>query len=251
MRKLIFKLSCVGCTAFLIGCTAPPKANNALNANTPPVRSIPVQAIKIEKPVNVSFSTYSEDWPVEWQWIDPDEKKAPTPHDTHAKVLRVRAPSGKDMRPGNTSAPRFMKAIVGDFQIETGVRFSPKENYQGAGLLIYADDRNFVRLERAYGGNGGGGEGIRMAAVRKGELEIVTNADQIPTEAADVQLRLVRSGGTVTAFWRVDENAEWKEVGDAAMEIPEALRAGVLVCNTAREVVAEFGYIKLLPLNQN
>jgi regulation of enolase protein 1 (concanavalin A-like superfamily) len=226
-------------------CSHQPKP--VVNATPKPSPATMVSGIKVETPVNVSFSTWSKDWPVEWQWVDPAEVKSPTPHDTRAAVLRVRIPSGKDMRPGNTTAPRFVKALTGDFQIEAGVRFSPKENYQGAGLLIYLDDRNFVRFERAYGGQGGGGEGMRLSASRAGEMRVVTTPADIPTEDPDVQLRLVRSGSIVTAFWREDEAAEWRPAGEVQFDLPETVRAGLIVCNTAREISAEFTYIKLLP----
>jgi regulation of enolase protein 1 (concanavalin A-like superfamily) len=208
---------------------------------------LPAAAETIEKAANVSFSTYSKEWPVNWQWIDPDERNKPTPHDIKTSVLRIQVPTGKDLCGDNRSAPRYVKAIKGDFQIETRVRFLPKENYQGAGLLIFKDDNNYMRFERAYGGLGGGAEGLRID-VRNGPefTPLVTPAD-IQTDAPEVELKIVRSGRTFTAYWREDENAEWREAGEFESDFPESILAGVIACNTARVVTAEFAYIRLSP----
>lgn len=225
-------------------CDTPPVAKNS---PPPSSASIPAEAVKIDKPVNVSFSTYSREWPVGWQWIDPDEKYNPTQHDVKKGVLRIKIPTKKDLYGDNRSAPRYIKAITGDFQIETRVRFSPKENYQGAGLLIYKDADNYMRFERAYGGIGGGGEGIRIDVRRtSGYTPIVTPGD-IQTEAGEVDLKIVRSGRVFTGYWRLDEEFEWREAGEFESDYPETILAGVVACNTAREVTAEFAYIRLLP----
>lgn len=41
-------------------------------------------------------------------------------------------------------------APVGDYEISTRLLFTPVQNYQIAGLLIYLDDGNFLTLGRAY-----------------------------------------------------------------------------------------------------
>jgi len=204
----------------------------------------------VDKPVNASFSTYSKEWPVGWQWIDPDEKYNPTPHDVKLGVLRVKIPTQKDLYGENRTAPRYLKAFTGDFQIETRVKFLPKENYQGAGLLIYKDENNYMRFERAYGGIGGGGEGIRIDVRKPAEyISLVTPAD-IRTEAGEVDLRIVRRGRSFTAFWRENASLEWRETGEFESDYPETIMAGLVACNTAREVSAEFAYIKLMPVKK-
>ncbi len=232
--------------AILIGgCGSPPVAKKS--TPTPVSTPVPPDAVKVDRPVNVSFSTYSKDWPVGWQWIDPDEKLNPTPKDVKKGVLRIRIPQGKDLFGDNRTAPRYVKHIGGDFQIETRLKFLPKENYQGAGLLIYRDDNNYIRFERAYGGIGGGGEGIRLDVNKNGEHTPLITPNDLPTEAGEVELKMVRVGPVFTAYWRLDEESEWREVGEVVTDYPEAVLAGLIACNTAREVPAEFAYIKLLP----
>src|SRR5436190_11881120 len=118
--------------AFGCGQTALEKNRNTTPALGPKL----AEGQRIEQAVNVSFSTYSTDWPVGWEWIDPEEKNDPTPHDVKRGVLRIRVPTKKNLNLETHTAPRYVKSITGDFQIETRVKFLPKANYQGAGLLI-------------------------------------------------------------------------------------------------------------------
>ena len=143
------------CIALVTACGSAPPEKKAVAVSTP--APLTPQPVEIQKPVNVSFSTYSTEWPVDWQWIDPDERNDPTPHDVRSGVLRITVNSKKDLFGDKRNAPRYLKAIKGDFQIETRVRFTPKENYQGAGLLVFKDENNYLSFERAYGGRGGGG----------------------------------------------------------------------------------------------
>jgi len=197
----------------------------------------------------VSFSTYSKDWPVGWQWVDPDEKNNPTSKSVKKGVLTVTIPTGKDFFGENRTAPRYIKPITGDFQIETKVRFLPKENYQGAGLLIYSDENNYLRFERSYGGIGGGGEGLRIDVREPNGYKPIVTPNTLRTEAGEVELKIIRKGNLFSAFWREDENSEWREAGEYESTFPETIRAGLVACNTAREVVAEFVYIRLLPIS--
>ena len=232
-------------TMMISSCGSPPVAKKV----TPPPSATPIPpaADRIEKPVNVSFSTYSKEWPVGWQWIDPDEKDAPTPKDVKNGVLRVRVPNGKDLYGEKLNAPRYIKPITGDFEIETQVKFLPKENYQGAGLLIYLDGNNYMRFERAYGGIGGGGEGIRIDVREDGEYRSIVTPNEIQTEAPEIQMKIVRGGTSFSAYWRIDEESEWREAGIFESKFPETIFTGLIACNTAREITAEFSYIRLLP----
>jgi cytochrome c len=242
MKPIFLIIALLGLTA----CGSPPIAKKSTPTPAPPP-PMPAEAVKIDKPVNVSFSTYSKEWPVGWGWIDPDEKHDRTPYDVKKGVLRVKLTSKKDLAGDRRNAPRYVKAIEGDFQIETRIKFLPKENYQGAGLLIFKDDNNYIRFERAYGGVGGGGEGLRIDVRRGAEYFPVLTPGQIETGAEVVDLKMVRNGPVFTAYWRLDEESEWREAGEFESDYPTTILAGVVACNTAREVTAEFAYIRLLP----
>ena len=244
MKRIALIASLVTMFSFS-GCRQEPVPEKPRPSPTPtPYTIVPS---KVDKPTNISFSTYSKNWPVDWQWIDPDEKYAPTPHDVRKGVLRINIPSQKDLYGENRTAPRYVKALTGDFQIETRVKFLPKENYQGAGLLIYKDDNNYMRFERAYGGVGGGADGLRIDVRKADEYKPIVTPDDIQTDADEVELKIVRSGKIFTAYWRLNEDSEWREAGEFESDYPETVLAGLVACNTAREVTAEFAYIRLLP----
>jgi regulation of enolase protein 1 (concanavalin A-like superfamily) len=207
----------------------------------------PLEAEAITKFANVSFSTYSKEWPVNWQWIDPLEDTAPVPRDVKGQVLRVSIPSGRKLDHTASNAPRYVKHITGDFQIETRVAFVPKENYQGAGLLIYVDERRFVRFERSYGGPGGGADGLTLAFGDGETIKTVASTRDIKTDAAETELKIVRSGNIFTALWRTESTAEWQKAGEITTDFPQSVMAGLVAVNTARSVTAEFQYIRLFP----
>jgi beta-xylosidase len=145
------------------------------------------------------------------------------------------------------TAPRLMKPISGDFEIETRVRFSPTQSYQGAGLLIFRNDNNYLRLERGYGGTRGGESGIRFDKREDEIYEPVATQDEFPTRAVEVELKFSRAGKVFTAFWRETGKTEWIEVGKVIDSYPEVVQVGLIGVNTADEITAEFAYIKLLP----
>ena len=86
--------------------------------------------------------------------------------DAAADALTITVPAGKyNLNPtpefNNLDAPRVLRSASGDFQFEARVDPFPlpqagpagvKDNYVGAGLVIWQDERNFVRFVRA--GNG-------------------------------------------------------------------------------------------------
>lgn len=226
-------------------CSAPPVAKKTVP--TPAPTPLQPDAVKVEKPINVSFSTYSTDWPVGWTWIDPAEKYDATTHDVKTGSLRVRITSKKNLNADDHTAPRYVKAITGDFQIETRLKFQPTEDYQGAGLLIYENDLNYILLQRAYGGAGGGGGGIRLDVQNPEGFAPVTTPKNIQTDVSEVELKIIRSGGVFSAFWREDENAAWHEAGSVTADYPATVLVGLVACNTTREMAVNFRYIHLLP----
>lgn len=224
-------------------------ANTAANANanSNAAPAAPTTGVKVTTPSDHKFGT--EGIPKGWTWVDSEAAmKGPVKYDTSGGTLKIVVPSGKDMYGENRTAPHMIRPIEGDFQIETRVKFDPKSDYQGAGLFIYIDGNNYVRLERAFGGIDGGGSGIRLDSRTGGDYRSVTLPSEVPTNAKSIDLKILRSGNILYAFWRGDENAEWKEIGDVEYDFPATVQAGIIACNTAFEgIPVEFSYIKLAP----
>lgn len=225
----------------------PTTVNVATNTNTTtnsePTSTAP--AIKVTAASDHKFGT--EGFPKGWRWIDPDTTNGPVKYDTSGGTLKFTVPSGKDMFGDNRTAPHLLQAIEGDFQIETRVNFDPKDDYQGAGLFVYKDGEHYLRLERAFGGTGGSGGGIRLDARTKDEYKPITTPDQAETNAKTVDLKLLRKGKLLIGFWRLNEESEWKEIGEFASDYPDTVQVGIIACNTGSDIPVEFSYIKLAP----
>ncbi len=220
--------------------------NSASNTNQAAnnTSQIPKSGEKVEQ---VSETNFKDGLPKGWEASDP-EKENPSTFDTKDGVLKLKIPSGKDLYGENLTAPRLLKTVSGDFEIETRVKFSPSQSYQGAGLLIFRNDNNYLRLERGFGGTGGGDSGIRFDKREDETYEPVAMQDKFPTEAREVELKFRRVGKDFTAFWREAGKSEWIEVGKVTNSYPEALQIGLIGVNTADKITAEFAYIRLLPI---
>ena len=214
-------------------------ANQAANNAS----QLPKESEKIEQPLEANFK---DGVPKGWEMLDP-EKVNPSGFETTDGVLKLRIPSGKDLYGENMTAPRFLKFVKGDFEIETRVKFSPTQDYQGAGILIFRNDNNYLRLERAFGGIGGGESGIRFDKREDETYEPVAMQDKFPTTAREVDLKFRRVGKEFTAFWREAGKIDWLEVGKVTNNYPETVQIGLIGVSMADEITAEFIYIKLQP----
>lgn len=245
-----------------VGCGSAPMTRNTANANVsatpkmaepatpvPPASPVPAEAMprgtKVEKEQNVRFEGGAI--PEGWQWIDPGSRDAPSPHQFKEAALVMTIPSGKDLYGANRTAPRLVKAVDGDFQIGAHIKFDPQQDYQGAGLLIYQDEDNYIRLERAFGGVDGGGSGIRLDIRKGSEYSTVASPIDIPTTSTQVELKITRRLNVLSAFWRDDEDGEWRLIEDVPAEYGDTVLAGVVGCSTADAITAEFSRIRLSP----
>ncbi len=202
-----------------------------------------------EKVADPSIVDFRNGLPQGWTKLDPESEK-PSGFETGANGLKLRIPSGKDLYGENRTAPRLVKNITGDFEVETRLNFNPTADYQGAGLIIFRNDSNFLRLERGFGGVGGGGGGIRFDRAEDESYDGVATPEKFPTNSAAVDLKLRREGRIVTAFWREAGKSDWIEVGRVANTYPETVVVGLIGVNTDQEITAEFSYIKLAPIKK-
>ncbi len=213
--------------------TAESSSSNAVNSVTAPTKEM--------EETKVVFS--GEDLPKGWDFIDPDEEIAPElKKEPGFMVWNVKG--GKDYISDKQNAPRFLKTVKGDFEIETKVFFDPKASYQGAGLLVFNDKKTYLRLERCFGGVGGGGSGVRFDKSEKGEYATVSSAEKNPTTETETELKIKRVGNEFTTFVK-PKGKDWKEVGKITSPFNEEVDVGLIVCNTATEISAKFAYINL------
>ncbi len=120
---------------------------------------------------------------------------SPKPHDLSTELL-------------SSTAPRIVQPLNGDFVIQVKIdgEFAPGDDssqlgrtgYTGAGLVVFADAKNYVRLERATLHRSSGDEPAPYTNFEirvDGELERIGNTGDLPTVAGKpTWLRLERKG---------------------------------------------------------
>ena len=144
--------------------------------------------------------------------------------------LHVTAGHGNDLYPAvNVNAGHFFRTVGGDFDIETSVEFLPSQrSFQGAGIFVWQDQRNFFRLERAVGGIGGGGQGVRLDRQMHGHFAMASGVGANPTSARQVELLVQRRGQQFFTFWR-EPGGPWRTVATLDLPMAAEVQVGVLV----------------------
>jgi len=104
-------------------------------------------------------------------------------------------------------------APPGDFDLRTRLLFAPTRNFQAAGLVLYQDADNYWMLCRGYCGFAGPacvGNGIYFDGSERGIMSGFSSLGT--TVQGEAYLRVVRLGGTYTAYYSPD-GVDWTLVG--------------------------------------
>jgi regulation of enolase protein 1 (concanavalin A-like superfamily) len=125
----------------------------------------------------------------------------------------------------------FDGPIDGPAEARVSVAHQPKELWEQAGLLWYADDDNFVKLisEQIEG---------KMHVVIARELggrgQVV---GKLVVPASDIQLRLKVDGKQVTGQWRVTEKDAWNDAGNCPLDTEKPAHFGLFTQNGPKDPV--------------
>jgi regulation of enolase protein 1 (concanavalin A-like superfamily) len=150
---------------------------------------------------------------------------------------------------GKMSAPRVLREKEGDFTITVkvdgtwplGAKLDLMDRipFFGAGLFLAADDKNYIRFEKAqYERNG--------AATCYASLELWQNGEWIKSGTPEdgelkndkpVHLKLVRKGDAVTGSFSLD-GKEWTELKPLDAKLANKVKVGVCAVHTT---LSEFG----------
>lgn len=238
------KLSILFASLLLFACESQPPPQKQILPPTP--TPSPINGLRITRNTNVSFNTYSKEWPVEWEWIDPDRHPV-TPHDTHRAVLHLVVPKGKDLSLERNNAPRYLKAISGDIEMETKVAAHPVLNNQGAGMLIWLGEKDYIRFERS---TADGVSGIEVLVRHGDEITPLVTTRAVRTETGETSLKIRREGSTFVFLWRDSEKGEWNKAARYEADYPASILIGLVATNTADEFDVNFAYIRFGPLKK-
>lgn len=144
----------------------------------------------------------------EWQWIDPaNDSRYDLDNSSGNLIISTSDRNHNLYGVDNYDAPRLMLPITLDnFAIATRVKIPPGTNYQGAGLLFWQNEDNYIRLEYAHGYNR---TGPHIWYRTNGDPQAFGDERDSP---ASVYLKIVRTGSTVRTFFSKDY-INWNEIG--------------------------------------
>jgi regulation of enolase protein 1 (concanavalin A-like superfamily) len=180
--------------------------------------------------------------------------------------LTIEVPGGThDLNPtlGGMRAPRVLKEVEGDFVIQVKVTgdFKPGEesaspdtsSFNGAGLLIWQDSKNFIRFERnAWWVRDAGAYACYPPLFeyhKDGQFQN-TNPDGTRDDffkGRSTWLKLERRADKLSASYSHD-GKEWTEVKQIDVELPRKVQVGVAAVNTsAKPLAVEFEELSVRP----
>jgi beta-xylosidase len=205
MRKLffIFMLVLLPACNFLSPPTPNPSETIVFKPSaTPTAAPIPTltEIIPTVSPVPTADPNFYRDdcnGPLDtlWKWAREDPKNWSLIN--IPGVLQITVSSGYVASHTNTNM-LLRPAPTGNFQIETEMTFSPEDNYQFAGLIIYESDSDFIQAGRSFCRSFECvGEGLYMDYYKKG-VAVKPNFGQPYREIDPVLLRLSRQAETYT-----------------------------------------------------
>jgi regulation of enolase protein 1 (concanavalin A-like superfamily) len=157
---------------------------------------------------------------------------------------------------GKVNAPLVLEDAEGDFTVEVKVvsvtRAEPGSAIGGASatafhagtLVIWQDDKNFVRLDRTDMHKAGRAiTGCYLHVFRDGE-RVVELAPIVPDRPT--HLRLARKGDQLKAAYSQDDGRTWQEFPQQPLDLPLKVKVGVSALNgTNRENVVQFEGLKI------
>ncbi len=167
--------------------------------------------------------------------IDPDGDCKITPE---KEALTIEAPGKRHDLAGEgaMNAPRLLRDVSGDFTIQVRVAGDLKPAgpstapgglpFEGAGLVLFANDKTFVRLERAAIDRNGTADPYVNWEVRADGRQQWASTAKLNPEDQTVYLRLRRLGDRLFPGYSVDGKT-WTEMPPQALVMPATVKVGV------------------------
>ena len=150
------------------------------------------------------------------------------------------------------NGPRVLQSLEGDFNIEVKVLTFPRPqpmtaasgpySFVSAGILVWINEQNLIRLERGAESNSLFIHLERFAKAKTDSRKLKGITDN------DVTLRLTRVGNKLTYYYKLDTKAGEPEIElfSETVELPLRLQVGVLANNTTiKEFAPVFEGLKI------
>jgi len=171
-----------------------------------------------------------------WAWVREDA--------THWSLvdrpgyLRLRTQGGELGGPWNDVRNILVRDVPsGDFTVETKLDFSPAQDYQQAGLLIYQDDDNYIKLTRVYAD----AQRVEFAA----EIDQNYSGQVLGFSTTPVFLRIRKTGQGYRGGFSAD-GLEWAKFSAYDGVDFSNVRTGLMATNSLAglpTIAADFDYV--------
>jgi len=175
----------------------------------------------------------------QWSWVRED----PTHWSLvdHPGYLHITIQDGDLYGGWNHNENTLLRpAPAGDFEVVTGVTINPTPNYQQAGLVVYPDDDNYLRLTRCYCNDG-------VVQFLK-EVGASVTGNGVDCDLTTTYLTISKQGSTYTGYWSAD-GSNWNQVYQYTDVHLSNLKVGLAAFHAAgsTEIPADFGFICVVP----
>jgi len=185
-----------------------------------------------------------------WNVIDPagGSTFSLTAHRGWLRISTTSPPDRDLLGTINVNAPRILQLVSGNFTIETKISSVMDQNDEGAGLLVWMDSSNYLRLDRMSRTIGGPVQQqtflcgtVNGGFPIPGETKVVLQSSLNPT-----YLRLVKSGNVYSAFYS-SNGKSWTHVADVTFAMGNQLQVGIDIITAYHSgtFFADFDYFKI------
>jgi serine/threonine protein kinase len=189
-------------------------------------------------------------------WVDPDGDCQSEVDPRHSKVTFV-VPGKAHLLSaeiGRMNAPRMLREIKGDFDVSARVASISQSGgkatttiyapFHGAGILVWQDSRNYVRLEIASDLLHGKTRPYVNFEYRK-EGALAASSGKLNSDRSN-QLRLRRRGDEISAAYSPD-GAHWTSFAPLSARLNSRLEVGIVAINSStKPLTAELEGLRVL-----
>ncbi len=156
-----------------------------------------------------------------------------------ATGLRVPADAGDLWEGMNNTRNTLLRDLPASWtRVEARVTFTPTQDYQHAGIVIYGNDDDYVELTRVHN-TWSGGHTVALVSETAGTAGAIP---RVSTTASALVLRLDRdaAAGTITASFSTNGGTSWQQVGSVVRTISNARLALNATGSTGGTPIATF-----------
>lgn len=177
-----------------------------------------------------------------WTWVNEDKNNwslSLTPGSLMIKVV------GGYINLGNATNVLLRPAPESDFLVETALTFTPDENNQFAGLILYESNQNYIQVGNSFCSpiNGCVGQGLYVDTYRNGGLTLPRVANRVKLDK--ISLQVVRRGN-IFNFYASADGQVWYLITQSEVTI-NVLQVGLITGQNVGDIVptALFDYFEL------